>query len=305
MKVIDTLSEGFGATNRRLWIVAIPILVDLFLWLGPRATIGPVLAQLLQTDVPVQYGDYAALIQQFISGFNVFSMAALYLPSLVVRLEAIPLLGLASDFAVNSSALLLGLAVAALLVGLWISCFYLGLIAQLVRDGQTDLRLMLRAVWRYWRRLIAFLVLVCVALMVAAIPVGGAYVILSSFSPAAGDFLAFLVQIGLLWAIVYLFFSIQALLLSDAGPLMAVRLSVTVIAGNFWAALALIGLTFLISIGLPFAWQLLATNPAGLLAAIVGNAYIGTGVAAAGFLFYKERLERLTALAAKTTQEAR
>jgi hypothetical protein len=78
-----------------------------------------------------------------------------------------------------------------------------------------------------------------------------------------------------------------------------------VIASNFWAAITLIGLSFLITLGLPLAWQFIAPYPAGLVLAILGNAYIGTGVAAAGFLFYQERLERLKTLAARSTQEIR
>jgi hypothetical protein len=146
--------------------------------------------------------------------------------------------------------------------------------------------------------------LVVGALVVGAIPVTILFAVLSSISAAAGDFMAFLVQIALIWALVYLFFAVEALLLSDVGPVQAIRLSVAVIAGNFWAAVTLIGLTFLITFGLPLAWQVIAAYPAGMLAGIVGNAYIGTGVAAAAFLFYKERLERLGA-AARTTQEAR
>ncbi len=304
MKIIDTLSEGFGAANRRLWIIAIPILFDLFLWLGPKATIGPDLAQLVQTDLPSQYSSYGALFQQTVAGFNVFSMAAIYVPSLVVRVDTTPLLNFTAKLAVNSPFAFLGLALATVLVGLWLGCLYLGFVAQVVRDGTTNVRVMASAVWRYWSRLVAFLVLVIAALAVGAIPVGIVFAILSSISAAAGDFMAFLVQIALIWALVYLFFAVEALLLSDVGPVQAIRLSFAVIAGNFWAAVTLIGLTFLITFGLPLAWQVIAPYPAGMFAGIVGNAYIGTGVAAAGFLFYKERLERLTA-AARTPQEAR
>lgn len=303
MKVIDTLSEGFGTANRRLWIIAIPILFDLFLWLGPKLIVGPHLAQLVQADLPAQYADYQALIQQTVAGFNLFSLAAIYLPSLVVRLDATPLDAFTANLAVNSLVTLGLLALGIMLAGLWLSCLYLGLIAQVVRDGETDLRAMARAVWRYWRRLIAFLLVVLFSLALGAIPVGIVYLALSSISSTAGEFLAFLVQIGLIWAIVYLFFAVQALVLSDVGPLQAIRLSVAVIASNFWAAITFIGLTFLITLGLPIAWQLIANQPAGLAVGIVGNAYIGTGVATAAFLFYRERLERLKAAAAKPTQE--
>ena len=301
MKVIDTLSEGFGAANRRLWIIAIPILFDLFLWLGPKAVVGPGLANLVQADVPSQYSGYEGLLQQTVASFNLFSLAAMYLPSLVVRLDSAPLASLTAHLAVNSPTVFLLAALAIVLAGLWLACVYLGLIAQVVRDGQTNLRLLASAVWRYWRRLVAFLIIVAGLLMLAAVPFGLAYLLASSFSAAAGDFLAFLLQIALLWAIVYLFFAVEALLLSDVGPVQAIRLSITVIAGNFWAAVTLIGLTFLISLGLPLAWQLIAAYPAGLAVGIIGNAYIGTGVAAAAFLFYQERLERLKSAA--TPQE--
>ncbi|HVA23647.1 MAG TPA: hypothetical protein VMW62_04570, partial [Chloroflexota bacterium] len=208
------------------------------------------------------------------------------------------------NLALNSPGAFLLAAVISVLAGLWLGCLYLGLIAQVVRDGRTDLRLLASAVWRYWRRLVAFLFIVGALLLLAAAPFGLAYAIVSSASPAAGELLAFLLQIALIWAIVYLFFAVEALLLSDVGPVRAIRLSVRVITGNFWAAVSLIGLTFLISLGLPLAWQLIAANPAGLAVGIIGNAYIGTGVAAAAFLFYQERLERLKP-AATTPQEIR
>jgi hypothetical protein len=99
-----------------------------------------------------------------------------------------------------------------------------------------------------------------------------------------------------------MFFAVEALLLSDVGPVQAIRLSMAVIASNFWAAILFIGLTFLITLGLPIAWQAVAAYPAGMAVGIIGNAYVGTGVAAAGFLFYQDRLEHLKS-AAKISQE--
>jgi hypothetical protein len=265
---------------------------------------GPNLAHLVQPQLPAEYGDYQALLQQTVSGFNLFALAGLYLPSLVVRLDATPLGSLTADLAMNSPVAFGIAAVAIFLAGLWVACLYLGLIAQVVRNGETDLKVMASAVWRYWRRLIAFLLLVAGLLTLAALPFGMVYLMLSQVSPSAAEILGFMVQIALIWGLVYLFFAVEALLLSDVGPIQAVRLSVVVIAGNFWAAITLIGLTFLISLGLPIAWQLIATTPAGLAVGIIGNAYIGTGVAAAGFLFYQERLERLKATV-RTSQEIR
>src|ERR687883_1725823 len=39
--VIDTLSAGYVALNRQLWVLLVPILVDLLLWLGPHVSYSP------------------------------------------------------------------------------------------------------------------------------------------------------------------------------------------------------------------------------------------------------------------------
>ncbi|MHB8619163.1 MAG: hypothetical protein ACYDAG_06270 [Chloroflexota bacterium] len=304
MNVIDTLSEGFAAANKRLWIVAIPVAVDLFLWLGPKVLPGPALGQAVEANLPQQYASYGALIQQSISSFNLLSLLAVYLPSLVARLGTIsPLASFAPVTFVNRPLPLLLLALLAALGGLWLGCVYLGFIAQLVRDGSTNAREMARSVWRYWRRLIAFLLMVGLAVVVASVPLSLIFALLASVSPAAGAILEIVVQVAIFWGIISLFFTPEALLLDDVGPIRAMRASFQVIAGNFGASILLIGLMFLISLGLPIAWQFIAGNPVGLVAAIVGNAYIGTGVAAAGFLFFKERLTRLQRVSAPKTAE--
>ena len=39
--IIDTLSAGFQTVNRHLYLLLVPILLDLFYWLGPRLTVKP------------------------------------------------------------------------------------------------------------------------------------------------------------------------------------------------------------------------------------------------------------------------
>ncbi|MDE3074082.1 MAG: hypothetical protein KGJ86_01520 [Chloroflexota bacterium] len=299
MNVIDTLSAGFSAANRRLWIAVIPIVVDLFLWLGPKLVAGPALATQIESLLHQQYAGAGLGLQQIVASFNLFSALVLYLPSLIVRLDSIaPLASAAPVIPVGSPWLFLLGGVAILLAGLWISCLYLGFLGQLVRGSATNVLALLSAVWRYWGRVALFLLLAALALGVAAIPLSVAYLFLTSLSAAAGDFVALIIQIGIVWAIVYLFFTVEAVVLNDVGPVRAARYSIMVISRNFWASVTFVGLTFLISLGLPIAWQLIAGNPAGLVVGIIGNAYIGTGISAAGFLFYQDRLERVQRAAA-------
>jgi hypothetical protein len=45
--VIDTISAGYAALNRQLWVLLLPVLVDLFLWLGPQVSFSPLVEPIL------------------------------------------------------------------------------------------------------------------------------------------------------------------------------------------------------------------------------------------------------------------
>ncbi len=45
--LIDTLSSGFKVVQRRPWLVLLPVLLDLWLWLGPHWSIEPLTTGLL------------------------------------------------------------------------------------------------------------------------------------------------------------------------------------------------------------------------------------------------------------------
>src|SRR5205807_5330192 len=39
--VIETLSAGYAALNRQLWVLVLPVLVGVVLWLGPHVSYSP------------------------------------------------------------------------------------------------------------------------------------------------------------------------------------------------------------------------------------------------------------------------
>jgi hypothetical protein len=103
---------------------------------------------------------------------------------------------------------------------------------------------------------------------------------------------------GVIFAGVHLFFSIPAIFVSDAGPVLAIQHSITVVRKHLWPSLALILLTLLILAGMSRVWELLANqlqSPFGVILGIVGNAYIASGLIAAGMVFYAQHSEPLLA----------
>ena len=109
--VIEALSAGLDAVLRHPWLLLIPVLLDLFLWVGPRVQ-APALYRLFEptlrqmtTEMTSSEGRYAAqelsrLIQHFFTQYNLFSW-------LSVGLVGVPVVnaGHRSDFEVGDGQL--------------------------------------------------------------------------------------------------------------------------------------------------------------------------------------------------------
>jgi len=310
--VIETLSTGYEQLNRVLWIVALPILMDLLLWLGPQITSGAVVHSVVQR-LTALYGGVSAdgldpsTVQQsqqllgqvdHIAGsFNLLNLLVINLASLPSIMPT-PQVGV-PQLQLGTFGALLGVALALELAGTLIGVLYLGIIAQQIRDGRLSLALLARRVWRYWLSILGFFVLAIAVLFAISLIVGILVGVVAVVAPPVGSFLWALVtalaQIAGVLFLIYLFFLTDAIVVSEVGPILAAVSSARVVANNFWSSVGFIGLVYVISLGMQIIWTALAQNPYGTVIAIAANAYIASGLAAASMLFYKNRVVRLSA----------
>jgi len=310
--VIDTLSAGFTQVNRIPWIIGLPILMDVVLWLVPRVSAAPVFHQLAARLSDI-YGNVAGSgldsttldqarqtlgdFDQAAAGFNVLSL-------LVVNLAGVPsilptsLTG-AIGFQIISGWVLLVVAVLAELVGTLIGCLYLGALAQQIRDGRFSPLTLVRRVWTYWLSVIGFVALAIGVCLAISIPVGLAIGLVQVVAPGAGTALWYAAlagaQIVAVLLMIYLFFLVDAIVVSEAGPVRAAINSARVVANNFWATVGFIVLVYVISLGMQVIWTAMSKSPIGTVVAIVGNAYVATGLTTASLLYYQSRVSRLPA----------
>ena len=72
--VFSTLAAGFELSTRYLWLMLVPALLDLFLWIGPRLSFRPLLES-LATQLPPQAMplDLAPLLDTYAARLNHFS----------------------------------------------------------------------------------------------------------------------------------------------------------------------------------------------------------------------------------------
>lgn len=309
--LIDTLQAGFNAVNRNVWLLILPLAVDLLLWQGPQPTAGLIVDQwLAQTPAPPVSAGLGPnfeqnrrasvdLVRNATADFNLLTF--LILPGIGVNGVPIfqargqgPVIPLDSGFSV------VAVAAASMILGLTVAALFYGLLAQGVREGRVGVAGFLPDFAQLTVWLVALILMLVAVIVFAVAPITALYVASQSLgAPGATAGLASALAalfVGIaLWAFVYMFFTQHALYVSRVPPLTAVRNSIRVVRYNFWSALGLMLLMLLISAGLSVLWQQLAVTvrTAGVPMGMAGHIYISAGLAAAGMTYYKERFDRL------------
>jgi hypothetical protein len=317
--IIETLSAGFAAISKRFWILSIPIALDLFLWLGPKISLYPLLQRGLEWMQAIaasqpnsetlanaqqlwQQMNMGQAWEQFGQQFNLFSLlpgvnvvallslGLLDLPSLAVsNVLPNPLADVMPSVQISDGWTAAGLAVALLAGGLLLSVLYQGLIAQEVREEQLNLRYLLRRSWIYWRYLARVAVGFLMLLIIIGWPALLLFFVIGALSPTLMQFLFLLASLALFWIALYLSLTPHGILLGEEKPVVALLTSVNLIQRNFGSAMFLLLLSRLIRLGLGLVWPLLMRTVPGTVVAIVGNSFVCAGLAAASFIFYRDR----------------
>ncbi|MBM2809549.1 MAG: conserved rane protein of unknown function [Chloroflexi bacterium] len=306
--LIDTLQAGFNTVNRNAWLLLLPLAIDIFLWLGPQVSMGGALDSWLRAAVPPPGSD-SSLVQIFeqnrrssletlqqgdgISRFNLLSLIAmpiLGIPSFRFGLPGegtlLPAGSLGSAAAVSAGVLIAGLIATAM--------FY-GLMAQAVRDGGARPRTFIDDAGRLCVAVAGLYGLIIVLTIAIGVPLYFLLVVASAAAPPAAAIVGPLFVGFLLWGLLYLFFTTEALFIGRVSPILAMQQSIVVVRGYFWPTLGFIALYLVISIGMATLWQEIARNLRGVgtIVAIVGHIYISSGLAAASMTYYRERSEQL------------
>jgi hypothetical protein len=102
-------------------------------------------------------------------------------------------------------------------------------------------------------------------------------------------------QVASILLVIYLFFLVDAIVVSEVGPVRAAVNSARVVSSNVWSTVLFIFLVWVISAGLQLVWGAMSKTLFGTGVAIVANAYVASGLAAASMQYYQTRVSRLPA----------
>jgi hypothetical protein len=241
----------------------------------------------------------AALFEQNMSeilgSYNLFSALSTWplgAPSLVAGSisEAGPL-GTRITIGVHSTQAFLAVLLALVLAGLLVGCIYLSFIARYVGDKDGEVRTWAGRVWLDWVRIVALAFAAVVVAFVASVPL---FLIVEFSAMIMASLASFVLLAGAafgMWGLFHLFFAAHGILLDGLGVGHSVSNSVAVVRQNRSSAVGLLLVAVVIGLGLTKVWSMPPSESWMHFIAIIGNAFVNTGLVAATFVYYRERTE--------------
>ena len=326
--VIDSLSLGFRMVARRPWLLLLPVLLDLVLWFGPRISIQPLVDSFLPlmqmpTAMPEDMQQMAALsremLEQIGEHWNPLSLLArgvVTLPSFIAnQVTQVSAGHPPAAMQVGSFAAALGWGLLIGLMGTLLGGLYLTLIAGQLRRLQPEKvdqtyeasagRSFLHRLGLTWLRLIVLALLLLGGVLFFIVPaslLGGVLSLISpTFAFSSVSLLSLVAGSIVLWVGFILHFVTDAIVLDEVGVLQALWRSLNIVWRNLWPTMGLILLSYVIGAGFTFIWDRVASTIWGTAAGILGTAYIGAGLTAAGLAFYADRRQLWQKAAAQHT----
>lgn len=307
--IIDTLSLGFSVVNRQLWLLFIPLFLELSVSLAPRVTAGPVVEQAFRVyegslqSVQQELGgniggmEVESMLSETkeaaksLSSFNLLSILLWQVPTLTGG--ALAILSVSKGLQISAFWPLAATIVGLTALGLLLAAVYFTAVATPIRGEGYLPTLFYARLRRNWTRLMGYYALLAFVLLAGAVVAAMLLGLVSLINQGLASLLTGLLFALALLGVLYLFFADEAIIVGDARALAAPRLSTMLVYRNYWASLGLAVLTGVILGGTHLVWQAISGTAPGILVALVGNAYISTGITAAIMMFYRDRAQAL------------
>jgi hypothetical protein len=302
--VMSSLRAGFEAVSSHVSLILLPVLLDLFLWLGPRLgvyeSINPFLKlvfdqarlNLTSTADVRQFAEFQALFSEIAERFNLFSLLG--------RLQGFPIgvssllgqtmpvespFGLQPVLQISSLPVVLGLAFV-LVVASWIlGGLYFRWVSGTALGSPRGTEI--SSGWAVMQSVILSVIWM-IALIMLFIPVTLLLTVLTMFSPALASGAVFVLLLLSFWLVVPLFFTPHGIFVRQQNALYSIFTSLRMARFALPTSSLFVICWFLLSIGLNYLWSVPPANSWMTLVGIGGHAFITTALLAASFVYYRD-----------------
>lgn len=299
--LVETLTEGYWLINRHPWLIILPVLVNIYLVLGAQLSFAPLIEQLTEImrrlappDTPTETAlEPVAMLAQMDMRVPLALLNAV--PTLPLRLlgdigPGVTGLPQPATFMISSMWGIIAAFGLINLLALPLSALFLTRIAADLRSERPGLAGWLRQAGRATIMMLLTALIMAALAMALMFPILVLSTVLMAFSQPLGMLVMTLMFFIIFWGQIYLGFTNEALVLGRLNPLQALLSSFRLVRYNFWSTIGLLAMSYIILGGSAVIWRNLLSSPWGIAIAILGCAYIGTGIQAARFAFIRDRL---------------
>jgi hypothetical protein len=301
--IMGSLRAGFEAVSGHVGLILLPVVLDIFLWLGPRLSvyglINPFLKMMFDqarlsltssTDLK-RFAEFQSLFSEMVERFNLFSLLG--------RLQTFPI-GISSLLAqtmpvatpfgsqqivhISSLPALIGLSFLLILAGWvvgglyfhWVSGTALGESGMgFISVRSVTQSLILSVIW-------------LLGLMMFFVPVMFVMTLLTMLSPLLASGAFFLLVIVAFWMVVPLFFIPHGIFVRKQNAFYSIFTSLRMARFALPTSGLFVLCWFLLTIGLNYLWSVPSGDSWMTLVGIGGHAFITTALLAASFVYYRD-----------------
>ncbi|MDX1617059.1 MAG: hypothetical protein R3300_22330 [Candidatus Promineifilaceae bacterium] len=297
--VMAALTGGFELATSHIWLIVLPIALDLLYWLGPRLQVDELLTRTiaaLEADVgQIAFVEQSVSMAPQVNLLSTLSLPLIGVPTLMGGPipELTPLTTSAVQIDSMSTWMILYLALS--VVGLLLASVYLGSVGWMLHAREKPdsvgplyfIRRVIRQATRLFGAVLVFLLLlitVCLPLMPIAI-------VLSLIG--AGGLALLVLLLGLVLLVIYMSMVVPSLMYAELPVVEAVMHSLRLVHRYRLQTALLLFTILIVNMGLDSLWQMADYGTWLTLASVAAHAFVSTGLVAALFLFYRDRAELL------------
>ena len=302
--VIGSLRAGFNAVSSHVGLILLPLVVDLFLWLGPRLSVGKVysslavdwLALINASSLPVQdlrkIAENTSGMVELLGRVNWLGWVRtipIGIPSLMSgfipeKLPTLTPLGLQDVIQTSSFLSMVGWIALLTLIG-WVGGgLYFRWVSETTLGEQEAGISSARAIIQTFILSVMWLV----SLMVVSVPVVSVLGILILINPALASGALLVILILSFWLMVPLFFTPHGIFVRRQNALYSVVTSLRMARFTLPASSLFVFCVFILSTGLNYLWSVPPSDSWMTLVGIAGHAFITTALLAASFVYYRD-----------------
>ena len=293
--LVASLMAGFDSVASHIAVILPPVLLDLFLWLGPHLRLKEFLQPLidrlpsLASAFPSTFPDLATVQTTWTTvadKFNFFIILRTFpvgtTSLLSFQLSAQNPFGIPLGLDAGPFIGMLGWAIFLVFLGWIIGALYYYWVSKVALKSDV------RSLWRSMRQAV-YLSLIWTGLMFFfGLPALVALSIVTAVSPILAQVMIFAGAMILIWLVMPVFFSVHGIFTLQLDALRAILNSLRMVRFTL-PNTGLFLLAFLIlNQGLNFLWNTPSQDSWWMLVGIAGHAFVSTALLAASFVYYRD-----------------